>query len=456
MKFNKTPVRIISALAFLSLFSGCGGSSPSSSGGCPAANTSCTTAAPGFQIPNPSSSTIPIYVADQSTTGKYGYSNEPLVSVTICTPNHTSSSQCQTISNVLLDTGSYGLRLFSQVIAKNVQLAQQTVNEYGQTKNLAECALFGSGADWGSVQNGDVTMGSQTASNIPIQVIDINYGQIPDGCAQFCPDTDPCTAGYNGILGVGLFAQDCGTECANYTSDTSNPGIYFGCDDSGCFDGIQGNCGSDGVCMYTVGTNQQVINPVSSFSTGFNNGVSLTLPSVGAAGASGVTGTLTLGIGSPSSATAFLADSGGMTDGNGADFTTVFQGTTYGGRGNSDNSNGAFIDSGSNGLFFSSGISTCATSTDFYCGGGQSFSATMYNYDPHSQGATNAAVAFTVGNADALFNSGNSCFSTLAGPSSLGFDWGLPFFFGRTVYVGLDGTSATVGGQSTPGPYWAF
>jgi hypothetical protein len=33
-----------------------------------------------------------------------------------------------------------------------------------------------------------------------------------------------------------------------------------------------------------------------------------------------------------------------------------------------------------------------------------------------------------------------------------GFDWGLPFFFGRTVYTAIEG-------QSTPagvGPYFAF
>src|SRR4051794_14396704 len=39
-----------------------------------------------------------------------GYQNEPCVSVTICEPG---TSNCQTIPNVLLDTGSYGLRLFS-------------------------------------------------------------------------------------------------------------------------------------------------------------------------------------------------------------------------------------------------------------------------------------------------------------------------------------------------------
>jgi len=33
-----------------------------------------------------------------------------------------------------------------------------------------------------------------------------------------------------------------------------------------------------------------------------------------------------------------------------------------------------------------------------------------------------------------------------------GFDWGLPFFFGRTVFVAIKGGSAPGG---TP-PYWAY
>jgi hypothetical protein len=40
----------------------------------------------------------------------------------------------------------------------------------------------------------------------------------------------------------------------------------------------------------------------------------------------------------------------------------------------------------------------------------------------------------------------------VAGPNPGGFAWGLPFFFGRTVFTAIDG-------QTTPGgvgPYFAF
>jgi hypothetical protein len=60
-------------------------------------------------------------------------------------------------------------------------------------------------------------------------------------------------------------------------------------------------------------------------------------------------------------------------------------------------------------------------------------------------------VNFNVGNADAL-NGRFSALNEVAGPNPGGFDWGLSFFFGRTVFTAIEG-------QTTPGgvgPYFAF
>jgi len=69
-------------------------------------------------------------------------------------------------------------------------------------------------------------------------------------------------------------------------------------------------------------------------------------------------------------------------------------------------------------------------------------------------------IGFTVDNADQLFTTAPSAtvYPGLAAPigdlqlSSSGFDWGLPFFFGRSVFVLFETRSAA----STTGPAIGF
>jgi len=409
MSLNK----IFTFLLFVVLMAGCG----SSGGG---SSTTPANSGGGGVNGSPvggiaSSNVLAITVNDPS------YPNKPTVSVTVCAPGSTTN--CQTINNILLDTGSYGLRIFKQT-PLNVSLPQLTVG----SSPIAECVAYMDGSgDWGPVQIADVVLGGETASNVPVQIIDATYfaNSIPAACEPpnvTSLDQSPSSAGFNGILGVGLFASDCGPGC-----NSANNGIYYTCNGSSCVGAA-------------VSPTSQVQNPVALL-TQDNNGVIVQLPSVPLGGVQSASGQLILGIGtrsnnSPSGATAYPADDNG-------EFITVFSGATL---------SNSFIDSGSNGLFFDAPASQLPVCSGWYCPPSTlSLSATTEGYN----GSPIGSVSFQIGNTTNLFNNAsNSVFAELGGsaPSGSGFDWGLPFFFGRPVFVGIDGTNSILGS----GPYWAY
>jgi len=260
----------------------------------------------------------------------------------------------------------------------------------------------------------------------------------------------PAAFGANGLIGVGPFPQDCGA-CASVAQPTSNGVTYL----------VYTNCSSataSSTCS-TAGTRvplaKQVINPVSDFSVD-NNGVILTLPAVSATGVASLSGTMTFGIATPAgnnglgNATVYLADP------SSAYVTTVYKGAT---------DTHSFIDSGSNGLYFNDSTLTQCTGSakGFFCPGGSSSpynaggsssvgeTATFEDYN----GMRPTPIAFTVENAYLT----NEVAAGLTGPGTANeFDWGVPFFFGRTVYtaIGYTATGAPITIGSYAAPFYAF
>lgn len=349
------------------------------------------------------------------------YANGLFTSVTICVPG---SSTCQTIDGILVDTGSYGLRILSS--GGGGALTLSLPHQSGPNGNpVGECALFVSGFTWGSVNTADVKMSGEQASKVPVQVIDPTFATVPSGCKDAgVPENDTLqTLGANGILGVGPFAQDCGQACAQ--TGSANPGMYYEC--------------ASGSCSVTdEPVSQQVQNPVVLFATD-NNGVIIQLPSLGGSAAN-LSGSMVFGIGTQSNnglgkAQVFPVNSSG-------EFNTTFKGKSY----------AAFVDSGSNAYFFldenTTGIPPCSSNAGFYCPAStQNLSATT------SSGTPSQTVQFSIANADTLFtNRGDFVFATLGGPNPGTFDWGLPFFFGRNIFTAIEGRS-TPGGA---GPFWAY
>ncbi len=388
---------------FILFLSGCGGGG-GGGGAAPSAPVSVSTnVAPGSNV-------MTLYAAPASVNV-----NILLASVTFCTPN---TSNCQTIPNLLVDTGSYGIRLLKSAMPSALQLSPVT----GSGGNpLYDCSQFASGYTWGSVQTADVKMSGETAYGLPVQVIDdVSTTQnpaIPAACpGPFIGNVQGLNA--NGVIGIGVFLHDCGQYCVN----TPGNNIYFECPTSGC-------------ASHAEPLNVQIQNPVPNFS-GDNNGVVVVLPQIPSSGAAGISGSLIFGIGTRSNNALGQAKVLPL-DGYG-NFTTTFNGQSL---------STSFIDSGSNMFFFQDGTTpACTYVVGGYCPSStQSLSATL---------GSAITVNFSVANADQLISTGNLLFSNMAG-SAVGptsFDWGLPFFFGRSVYFAINGSVTPYG----TGPYVAF
>ena len=363
--------------------------------------------------------------------------NVAFTTVTVCVPGTTT---CQTIDHVMVDTGSTGLRLISGVL----QISLPGENGSSGTP-LDECQAFLDGYVWGPVVTADISMGGETATAVPLQVMipSTSSPPVPGSCSSNMGPNEGGsvqTFGANGLIGVGLFQQDCGPYCVSQgaTCESNNSTcVYY-------------QCPSSSGCVPTnVGLPQQVTNPVFLFPTD-NNGVLIQLPSVPDGGSPTVQGSLIFGIGTESNnglggAQVYVVPDSGNNAGN---FTTLFNNNNYPG----------FTDSGSNGYFFvDSGIPNCGgNNSSWFCPANS-----PDNLSAGNQGTTMnspVTVNFSIENANNLFNTSNTAFSTLGGPfpsgSSPAFDWGLSFFYGRNVFTGIENTS--VPGTNIVGPYFAF
>ena len=364
-------------------------------------------------------------------TGPAGTINLPFVTVTVCVPGTTT---CTTVDHVLLDTGSTGLRLIASVLPSGFTLPQAPATG---TDLLYECVGFADGYSWGSVRQADVQLADGTASNIAVHLV--GDPTVPVGFASApavpgnCPnggagglEVTVESFGANGIIGLSTFKDDCGLACEN--GNVAN--AYYGCSPTGC-------------ASVAVLRTSQVVNPVYHFASN-NNGIILQLPAIGSAGQLAARGSLVLGIDTQSNNA--LGSRVQLTlDPLLGYFTTTYKGVQM---------VNSFIDSGSNGYYFvDSAIPACTTNARFYCPAARlDLSATN-----RGQNGTTNAVNFSVVSADTI-NLANPTFSALpniAGSTLLpsSFDWGLPFYYGRSVYVGFEGRS---GSNGIAGPWVAY
>jgi hypothetical protein len=369
-------------------------------------------------------------VVDSGPAGATGSINHAYVTVTVCAPG--SKSACATVDHVLLDTGSFGLRLVRSILTAHQLALSAEADASG--RSVEECVSFNGGQTWGPVAPADVSIAGETAAKVPVQIMDdTGAGAPPPATCGANGTLINGVTGFNanGVLGVGVFAQDCGQACV--AAGAPLP-VYYACT-------------SAGVCTAeNEPLTAQVTNPVAQFAAD-NNGVIVELPNLqNANGDVSVQGSLIFGIATqadnPLPATGII-----VLGANGSgDFTATYNGNPT--------VLPALIDSGTDSYAFNDpSLGVCATGAfvGYYCPVVAPQSAFAINTGVGANPVTDT-VDFAIADPN-TFVAGAAAFIDLAGGGgSTTFTWGMPFFYGRKIYIGIDQRVADI----YTGPYYAY
>ncbi|MET0428624.1 MAG: DUF3443 family protein [Microvirga sp.] len=343
--------------------------------------------------------------------------NRMVVTVTICEPG---TARCATIDNVMVDTGSTGLRLEASAVPASLRWPAFTG---AGDKPLAECLRFLHDDAWGPLVHADLRIGGMTAMNLPIQIIADDGRPQPEACPA--SGVKPTS---NGTLGIGPYLFDCQGACVQ---SARNPGVFVADGDS--WSPVQG----------PVPPQSRLPNPVSRFAE-HGNGIVIDLPLPPAGGADDVVGSLTFGAGTAANNQLGMAriirlDRSGR-------FTTVFGGVAY---------PDSYIDSGTETYILNDGgLPRCTGMSWAYCPSpDRILDATIVGADE-----ARVAVSFKVGDYRAALDRRVGAwdgFAEAAEPASRSFVWGAPLFFGRRIVVVHEGQPVP-GIDGATGPLYAI
>ncbi len=366
-----------------------------------------------------------------------GLVNILYATVTVCSPNNANN--CTSIDHVQVDTGSIGLRLLASKVAMlNLPPVVLTDPSSGAVLgNALECYPFVIGGFWGPTVSASITLGLQTISRpIPIHLIQDDTAnslyQPPADCVNASTGgilSSASSLGSNGILGIGSVIPDCGSNCVtgNYGGSYVQ---YYSCP-PGAITNAQ--------CIPAkIPLNFQVSNPIAWLAND-NNGVVISLPNLTGLGAGVANGELIFGIGTQTNNViplntkkTFLGTDPSQNSYLGVN--TLYQGQLI---------TNSYLDTGTNGLFFNdANINRCLDSSpSWYCPAKPVISSAILS-DGMPSTAVGRVVNFQVDDAGVLFFTGNTAVSTLAGvavpvDNVPYFAWGLPFFYGKTVYLSI-------------------
>ena len=395
---NRSVLRIPLAVSFATLFlSGCGGG-----GG----GISTTNAPSPPNLPNQ----VAMTVEQEPAINAFPTVNLPYVTVTLC----DKTGRCQAVDHVVVDTGSYGLR----ILASAVTSLNLPITTTGAGGALAECATFLGGFMWGGVHSATIKIAEETASSIPVELIGDSSlpSTAPTQCQNRGSDIGNLNGiGGNGLLGVGQFLED--------------QGSYFS-----CVNGPSGSCSPT-----LVAPSNQVSNPVAYFATD-NNGVILQMPAISIYGQKSATGTLTFGI--DTQANNSLASYRILPADYLGNFTATISGQPY---------TQSFIDSGSNYNFMTLPGYNTNIYGDYAPPGYTTLAGTLTSNSMPS--SPPIPIQLGMINTNMLNFASFTAFNDIIDPGSSGTaDLGMPFIYGQSIALLISGQQVNEG----VGPLFGF
>jgi hypothetical protein len=371
----------------------------------------------------------PISVDGGPVSGKV-FPNTAYTTVTVCAPGTTT---CQAIDGIIVDTGSSGLRILASALP-DLPTATADGNPISECVQLPDQSYL-----WGDLVTADIRIAGEVSRSLPIHALTTaNGASVPSGCTDNGARTNRGTQASlhaNGILGLGYQPQDCGGACASNGTGTAPEAAYYTCSGSSC-------------PATFVPLAQQIKNPIVTFLND-NNGVVLQLPGLPGPSPT-LDGVMTFGIGTQGnnqlgSATVFTVSAKGT-------FTTNLAST-------GQSLTSSVLSSGARALFFpDDDLPACSGASPYFCPA----ASTPISAVQVGANAAQATINFNVDNAVTLFagNPGAAAFTTLAGPNGSGacatgtgacqFIWGLPFFYGRTVYTAINGQTMPMNAPAAP------
>ena len=375
------------------------------------------------------SNTLPLVVdAGPNLNGQaVGFDNSLYVSVSICNPG---TATCQTIDHILVDTGSSGLRILSSAMGLSLPYVVDAKNN-----GIGNCIQYpDTSFQWGPMALVDVHLQEEVASNIPIQIIaPSNFSGPPTACSAGGVAANTLSSlGANGILGVGCSGRIAARLARRHRRLMCTSRVRRR-------DALRRRWRSRRSCRIRCGCSRRTI-----------TGCLLRCPRLAPLVRPQWRAALTFGIGTQTnnalgSAVAQAATSKGT-------FTTTFGGVAY---------TNSFIDSALGAYYFldstTTGLPNCAANGDaagYYCAPSPVTLTAMTSGPNPSSTSTIVSqnLSLQIWNALTLIDSGNPAFNNIGGPNPGAFAWGLPFFYGRTVFIGIEGQTTPAG----TGPFWAY